>query len=125
MPNEINFAIRTVKNGKVKIGGKYFTCTEKHPAGHKYHIPGFDLSTLEGLRFAFGRYKRMGADKGAYYYDSFVHCWGTERDFRSKELDENGYPIQHDFGQFPLSVNGYDLYSFWDEIKKDDNDGKG
>ena len=56
-------AVRTVKNGRVKIGGKYF-------APHDYHLAYDDR--LEGMRLLFGRYVRGYTIGEGYLFDNKV-----------------------------------------------------
>jgi len=63
---ETNFAVRTVRQGAVRIGKRLFKVSEQHM---KYD------GRLEGLRFVFGRYPKIGSPGE---YALFVCLWGTE-----------------------------------------------
>ncbi len=67
------FAIRTVINGSVTIGGKVFT-----PDKQWLEYDG----RLDGMRLGFGRYDDC---KGGF--ENFVSLWGTERAFHSNDPD--------------------------------------
>jgi len=93
-----NFAIRTVKNGRVKIGGVYYVPTN----------PDYD-DALEGLRYAFGRY--WTGDKLYRNKDgkSIVCLWGTEHDYKTGE--------DRDFSAPPhCGVDGSYIYEWWSEV---------
>ncbi len=64
--NETNFAIRTVQEGRVKVGGVCFKVDELHLT--------YD-GRLDGLRFAFARYKHF-IHGGPYL--PFISLWGPE-----------------------------------------------
>jgi hypothetical protein len=79
------FVIRTVKNGRVKIGKEYFYPEDKF---RKYD------GRLEGLRIAFGLYKDFGETRhkitycGEKYLD-LIYMWGTEAEYTSCSLPED------------------------------------
>jgi hypothetical protein len=83
------FAIRTVRDGRVKVDGKVYRVNENH---QKYR------GELDGLRYAFGRY----ADPF-----HFVCLWGTEAAYRDHEIDPLKGPHIQDDGTIP--------WLFWDE----------
>lgn len=68
------FAIRTVKNGAVRIGGKVFRVNEHHK---KYD------GRLDGLRFVFGIYQDYKDNEP--FWCNFVSLWGTEQAYKSPE----------------------------------------
>lgn len=73
MPNERVFAVRTVRNGRVKIGGEYFYPDTELP------------SRFDGKRFAFGRYI------GPSGYEPYINLWGTEKLFTDKTRSKDLY----------------------------------
>lgn len=83
-----NFAIRTVKNGTVKINHNTYKVSEIHM---KYD------GSLDGLRFAFGLYKND---------DTFVSLCGTERAFKTLEDTMTGAHI----------VDGKLPWMWWNKI---------
>jgi hypothetical protein len=102
MPRK-NFAIRTVKNGRVKIDG-----VEYRPNYARYN------DELEGMRLAFGRYW-----SGKEEYIAFstgrrmLAVWGTERYYRAvrTESEETLTIMQH---EEPSAVHDF---VWWDEVK--------
>lgn len=86
--NEKRFAIRTIKHGTVKIGGRIFYPDQNHLV--------YD-GRLDGLRYTFGRY--LGSD-GEYL--PFVYLWGTEANYHGDE--------QH---HGPELVEGYFPWNWW------------
>ncbi len=95
------FAVRTVKDGKVKINGRYYAPKEGSP----------DPAPLEGHRFAFGRYFTGNEPSRGRDGKTFVCLWGSEAYYRLTD------PEDYEKGDFgPHIVNGYYLYEWWDEI---------
>lgn len=82
------FAIRKVKDGKVKIGNIYYKPKE--------HLMKYD-GRLEGQRFAFGRYS---------HNKDFVSLWGTEKFFLDENASSDG----------PHVVDGILPWDFWERI---------
>ena len=80
--NEERFAVRTVRSGRVKIGGLVFAPSEQFLA--------YD-GRLDGQRFAFGRYRRGRS------YEPFVALWGTEDAFlyRGEDFEERMFEEPH------------------------------
>lgn len=83
-----DFAVRTVKNGAVKINHRVYEVSEQHM---KYD------GRLDGLRFAFGLYKND---------TRFVLLWGTEQEFLSDDVPEP---------RGPHIVNGALPWTWWNE----------
>lgn len=97
------FVTRTVKNGRVKIGGKYF-------APRTNHLP-YD-GRLDGMRLIFVLYRYPGQTGFSYrrkHCQRQVWLWGTEEMAKAShqrylELwDEN-----------PCIVSGHFPWDFWD-----------
>jgi len=89
------FAIRTVKEGTITIGGKVFRPREWYQERDgclrkgdqpKYHDLPYQ-GELDGMRLAFGRYKSYETEGE---YEQFVSLWGTEDYFF--RTDGNGWP---------------------------------
>jgi hypothetical protein len=64
-------AYRTVRNGRVKIGGLYYRPTQ-------HHVP-YD-GRCDGHRFLFARYDKPGGG-----WEPYVNLWGTEAAARDPE----------------------------------------
>ena len=90
--NERNWAIRTVKKGRVQVYGKMFKPQDNH---REYD------GRLDGLRFAFGRYKDYATSEG---YLPMITLWGTEAAFKNPDL--------HGWG--PELVDGTFPWQCWD-----------
>jgi hypothetical protein len=82
------FAIRKVKNGKIKIGNIYYKPQEHHM---KYD------GRLEGQRFAFGRY---------LHKEDIVSLWGTLEYFFDENASSDG----------PHVVDGTYPWLFWEKV---------
>lgn len=85
-----HWAIRTVRNGKVKILGKWYKPDDEYNG------------ELEGQRFVFGLYW-CGNERRP-----FIFLWGPEQNFR--ERDHNKYVKN------PCHINGYIYWSWWREL---------
>jgi hypothetical protein len=70
--NRVRFAIRKVKDGKVKIFGKFFSPSEQWL---KYD------GRLDNQKFAFGLYYGAKSDREGY-----VCLWGTEKEYKSHSV---------------------------------------
>ncbi len=70
----MSIVIRTIKAGKVRIGGQVFCVDEKFL---KYD------GRLDNQRFAFGCYKRVDNS-----LEPFVSLWGTEAEFNETEKEQ-------------------------------------
>ena len=98
------FAIRTIRNGRVKIFHRWFEPQEKWEE--------YD-GRLEGLRYAFGLYYNPH-----YPYvnptesmEPYVYLWGSEEQYHDPELlDFRGPEITKD-GGLP--------WIFWNEVEDD------
>lgn len=72
--------LRTVRNGRVKIGGVWFKCPEPHNG------------KFDGMVLAFGRYEGYGEKDDINGYRPFVSLWGTKRFYDapySEELEDD------------------------------------
>lgn len=88
------WGIRTVKNGRVKLFGKYYVPDEKH---RPYN------GELEGVRGCFYKYK----------FCHFIAFWGTLR----------MYDDDYDINDEPNIINGKIYWSHWNEQEaQDDNE---
>jgi len=96
-------AVRTIRHGRVKIGGKWFMPNEHHM---KYD------GRLDGMRYAFGRYWTSGKPL------PFVSMWGTEAcykgihdnpDWEDTEYDDPSHITQDDGSVVCAWV-------WWDEV---------
>ena len=92
--NETNFAIRTIKAGRIKLGGGQYVPSERHM---KYD------GRLDGQRFAFSRYKQAGE------YQLYLHLWGTEAAFKDAALDAT---------EGPQWVGGYAVWEWWRRVEE-------
>lgn len=69
------FAVRTIRNGRVKIGKQWF-----YPDPKWLEYDG----RLDGMRFAFGRYWRMGMCN-SWRTEPYVFLWGPEENYRERD----------------------------------------
>lgn len=88
------FAIRTIKDGRVKINNRYYAPPDAHMA--------YD-GRLEGLRYAFGLYAH---ERG------FVCLWGTHALWKAGNSD---YEQEYAKGG-PHVINGREPWLFWREV---------
>jgi hypothetical protein len=84
------WAMRTVRDGKVRIGGVDYRPNETHRP--------YD-GRLDGMRFLFGRY--FTGSK----IEPFVSLWGTEQAARDPEAN---------LADEPQCVDGHLPWDFWD-----------
>lgn len=89
------FAIRTIRQGRAKIHGRWFYPSEKF-------LP-YD-GRLDGMRYAFGLYW-SGDGAGNWHLEDFVYLWGPE------ELYHNDH--EHDPGYGPELIDGYFPWACW------------
>ena len=100
-----SWAYRTVKNGRVKINGRYFAPSEKRD---KYD------GRFEGKRFLFGLYWSVSDLLGWYMLDR-VYLWGTEE--CGKSINTDLYEEMCKKGRKILcNEQGYYIHKFWYEI---------
>lgn len=85
------FAIRTIRNGRVKINHRWFSPRDQ---GLKYD------SRLDGMRYEFGLY--WTGDR----MESYISLWGTEEIHRTHNFDL----------EQPEVVDGTLPWMWWDEI---------
>jgi hypothetical protein len=83
---------RTVRKGRVKIGGRHY-----RPVGHHLAYDG----RCDGHRFLFGRYDKPGGG-----WEPFVNLWGTEAAAKSPNLD--------DVMEGPHIVDGTFPWDWWE-----------
>ena len=79
--------LRTVKNGRVKIFGRYYTPYDKHKPYS---------GELDGVRGYFYKYK----------FCNFVAFWGTEK------MKEDEYNFRNE----PNTIDGKSYWNFWIEL---------
>ena len=96
------WATRTVKDGKVKVWGKWFKPDEHH-LKHD--------GRLEGIRFLFGVYWRVAKDRLGYEH-YMLALWGTEEHAKSKDPE---------FPNGPEIVDGTVPWYFWEPVKEGDD----
>jgi hypothetical protein len=88
--------IRTIRNGRVKINGIYYSPEDSvHPTFVPY------TGQLDGKRFVFGLYQ---------YGDSplpFVFMWGSEKEYMNPGSDWPGCNC----------MDGYFQWQWWYEVK--------
>lgn len=111
-----NFVIRTVKDGRVKIGNTYF-----YPENKYEEYDG----RLEGMRFAFGLYAKVyglsfgGGKPPVSYrgeeYEPVITLWGTEEEFEQKNVAVSP----------PYAVNGRLPWMWWFAEHADADDMEG
>ena len=89
------FAIRTIRNGSVKIGGLIFKPKPQHPYDGR----------LDGLRYAFGLYWI-----GDEWQSGFVELWGSEALKRCQNEEESRRLFHSD----PMWVDGRALWEWWE-----------
>lgn len=105
-----NMNVRTVRDGKVKIRGVYYTPRD----------PGYD-GRFEGRRFAFGSYWTGRELYRGLDGETFVCLWGTERDYQSCANfrgDGSDEPPMPDWGKPPVCVNGVFEFEWWNEAPR-------
>ena len=83
--NETHWAIRTIRHGRVKVGGQSYTPSSQHLV--------YD-GRLDGKRFAFGRYRDAFG-----LYHPFLSLWGLEAEYRTATLTNDGPEVVD--GQLP------------------------
>jgi len=84
--------LRTVKNGRVKLFGRYYIPDEKH---RPYS------GELEGVRGYFYKYQ----------FCNIVAFWGTEKMNYALRND-----IDYDVNDEPNTINGKSYWNFWHEL---------
>ena len=89
-----NFAVRTIRDGAVKINGKVFWPSERWL---KYD------GRLDGMRYAFGLYWGPGGQ-----FQDFVFLWGRE------EMSRRPDDIELEYG--PELVDGYFPWAWWNAV---------
>jgi hypothetical protein len=88
------FAIRKVRNGRVKIGNRYFA-------------PDLPAPQLEGQWLAFGRYYVAGREL------DYVCLWGTKATYVAAGQGDEAYEACWN-AQLPLiTANGYHIWEWW------------
>ena len=98
------FVIRTIRNGRVKIKGRWF---------YPYGEPKYD-GRLDGISYAFGLYKKVGGE-----IENFVYCWGTASYYYAwGDVDEENWwgekiPTPN------VEPNGTVLWNSWRTIDKE------
>jgi len=92
------WATRTVKDGKVKVWGKWFGPDKRYL---KYD------GRLDGIRFLFGVYWRLAKDGGEYEH-YMLGLWGTEEAAKSSD---SHYP------DGPENVDGTLPWYWWDPVE--------
>lgn len=80
------FVIRKIRNGRVKIFGRWYYASDQY---EKYD------GRLDGLRYAFGLYERDGV------LQDFVYLWGGERQFHTIEDLKEPVPEMLEDGGLP------------------------
>jgi hypothetical protein len=86
------FVIRTIKNGRVRINGRYFVPDKRYLE--------YD-GRLDGMRYAFGLYWSNGE------MESLVECWGTEVNYHNHDTES--------WEPDPQLVDGYYPWAIWHE----------
>lgn len=86
---------RTIRNGRVKIGGKYFYVEEKY---RKYN------GELDNKRFIFGRYPKHDG------YENFISIWGGEEEAKNPDI---AY-------EKPYAINGELPWEWWREKQNEE-----
>lgn len=94
------WVVRTVRNGRVKIDGKWY-------APDEHHVP-YD-GRLDGLRMNFGRYRRGDG------YLPFVNLHSLDCDHDGGVMDLGGAWCDKCWPG-PACVDGYDPWCFWHEV---------
>lgn len=89
-----NFAIRTIRDGSVKIANHTYRPRENHAA--------YD-GRLDGQRWAFGRYRQRGLPDSPY-----VYLWGTEEYYKTRFDSRLERPEQMADGALP--------WLWWDRV---------
>lgn len=105
--------IRTVIKGRVKVDGAYYRPNERHRP--------YD-GRLDGLRFAFGRYRKYD---GSSDYENFVSLWGTEHQWKHLGkcyTDEDAMALSAclECQVNPHIIDGYLLWVWWYKEENDD-----
>jgi len=91
------FAIRTVKDGSIKVFGMTLV-----PIDARNQYDG----RFEGHRLAFAMYY-IGKER-----QPFVSLWGTERDYRCHSED------MPDWGKPPVCMNGVFEFAWWETVEE-------
>jgi hypothetical protein len=103
MASEKRFAVRTIRNGEVRIGGKVFR------PGDKGDRP-YD-GRLDGLRMAFGQYPGFTFSDGL----KRVSLWGTERAYRCRH-DHDADGTEWCDWPGPNCIDGTFYWDSWTEV---------
>lgn len=101
MKTRRNWAVRTVRNGQVRIFGRDFAPSNEHRV-YK--------GELEGIRFMFGLY---------YVYEhmlDFVYLWGTEESSKRLREDPDLWEKEEPCGPEVMEDNSIP-WAFWHEVK--------
>jgi hypothetical protein len=85
-----SFVVRTIRNGRVKIGKKWY-----YPDAKWMEYDG----RLDGVRYAFGRYWRR-SNRG-WKPEPFVYLWGPEHNYHALDSSEWIEDIQIVHGTMP------------------------
>lgn len=95
-----NFVIRTIKNGRVKIHGRYY-----YPNNVYEEYDG----RLDSMRYAFGLYY-IYLEEG-YELQPYAQLWGTEEMYKAVNEDQD--KLTSLFENDPQIVDGAYPWIFW------------
>jgi hypothetical protein len=100
------FAIRTIKNGRVKFNGRYFKPSEDQD---KYN------GELDGLRYCFADY--ANPDRNGVW---FIAMWGTEKKAMACRTDEEYERVckEEHISPPPDQIGGVYRWYWWEEVKE-------
>ena len=94
--NERNSCIRTIVRGRVKVHGHYYTPKAAYDG------------RLDGLRYAFCRYRQQGDS-----YLPLLFLWGTQAAFHDENINAN---------EGPHIVDGYLPWCFWERVPSEEGE---
>jgi len=99
-PNGSKWAVRTIRNGRVRIGGVVYVPNESHM---KYG------GQLDGTRWAFARYWHGD------HWATFVNMWGSEKAYR---FDGDPDTSSDEAQDWPGAncIGGFFRWDWWDAI---------
>lgn len=98
MMTKYRFCIRTIRDGKVLIKGRYYA-------------PDLDASRFNGIRAAFGLYWT-----GQEWNDDSVSLWGSEDYYNWSKTEHSEAEPPGDLWPGPFCENGLFKWEWWNRV---------
>ncbi len=125
------FAVRTIKDGRVTIGGVTFAPKQEHARGlftqqgEAWVLNGFVSKSvpvpytgqLDGQRWAFGRYDKPGGEG----FEPYVSLWGSAKAFAFQGDVDTASDDEHDWPGANC-IDGVFHWEWWDAVEERGND---